>query len=867
MSTGTSLGNELRDFYAQESARIKDEFLASGNGRAAVQARTALVESIAVRLWKTFVSSDDDGPHDLALVAVGGFGRKWLFPQSDVDILFLHSADKSEREYKDVIRKFSQEIWDLRLRLSPTTRKLSECEKFDADNPEFTISLLDLRFLAGDRALYSRLYNSIPNLVAKQVKPLVQRLAEITRVRHAKFGDTVFHLEPNLKDAPGGLRDYNVAHWLSLISAMELQRDWPKDENQLPVTIRKQFEAALEFLMSVRCFLHFRHNRDDNTLTWEAQNDAASQKVGARASVGELSAADWMRIYFGNARAISRVCVKLLEESPSARPSLFGQFQHLQARLSNPEFSVVDGMIFVQQPDALRDPDALLRMFRFQARHGLTLSSTTEVQIERALPELAANPPEGVEAWHTLQEILVAPHAADALRAMHSLHVLTLFLPELAGIDSLVVRDYSHRYTVDEHTFVAIENLHKLRQSQSKWDQRYAELLEELEQPDLLYLALLLHDTGKAAKTDDHVKASAEIAETCIARLDLDELDRDTVLFLVGKHLEMSATLRRDIFDPEVVQQFGERVETPERLKMLCLMTYADIKAVNPEALTPWKAENIWQLYIGTANYMIRSVDERLHVAADDETLAHLRTLAPAAGKKLATFLEGLPRRYLRTHSVEDVLAHVGMAGELGKDNVQIGLKRGRHWFDLALVTVDRPSLFASVAGVLASWGMNIVKAAAYSNQNGIVVDTFNFTDRFRTLELNLPEWERFKQSLHDVLTGKADLAKMLRERLRSQKIPPPKVIVPTQIAFDDTCSEHSTLIEVLAQDQPGLLHRISAKLSQENCNIEIALIETEGQMAIDVFYLTSGGAKLTPEHQNRLRDALIEELSATSPV
>jgi len=452
MSTGTTLGSELRDFYTQESARIKNEFLTSGNGRVAVQARTALVESIAVRLWKQIVSVDEGGPNDLALVAVGGFGRKWMFPQSDVDILFLHSADKSEREYKDAIRKFSQEMWDLRLRLSPSTRKLSECEKFDADNPEFTISLLDCRFLAGDLALFSRLSNSIPNLVVKQAKPLVQRLAEITRVRHGKFGDTVFHLEPNLKDAPGGLRDYNVAHWLSLISAMELQRDWPKDENQLPVTIRKQFEAALEFLMSVRCFLHFRHNRDDNTLTWEAQNDAASQKVGTRAAVADLSAADWMRIYFGNARAISRVCVKLLEESPATRPSLFGQFQHLQARLSNPEFSVVDGMIFVQQTDALRDPDALLRMFRFQARHGLTLSSTTEIQIERALPELAANPPEGVEAWHTLQEILVAPHAADALRAMHSLHVLTLFLPELAGIDSLVVRDYSHRYTVDEHT-------------------------------------------------------------------------------------------------------------------------------------------------------------------------------------------------------------------------------------------------------------------------------------------------------------------------------------------------------------------------------------------------------------------------------
>ncbi len=225
------------------------------------------------------VAAGESGPSDLALVAVGGFGRKWLFPHSDVDILFLHSADKSEKEYKEAIRKFSQEMWDLRLKLSPTTRKLSECDKFDADNPEFTISLLDCRFLAGDRALFERLHGTmLPSMVVKRAKPLVQRLAEITRARHTKFGDTVFHLEPNVKDGPGGLRDYNVAHWLSLISAMELHRDWPKDENLLPVSIRKQFESALEFLMSVRCFLHFRHNRDDNTLTWEAQNDSAAGK-------------------------------------------------------------------------------------------------------------------------------------------------------------------------------------------------------------------------------------------------------------------------------------------------------------------------------------------------------------------------------------------------------------------------------------------------------------------------------------------------------------------------------------------------------------------------------------------------------------
>jgi [protein-PII] uridylyltransferase len=862
MSTKTPLGTELRELYAEESARIQKEFSANGNGHAALLARTALVETIALRFWRELISPAVEGPRDFVLVALGGFGRRWLFPHSDVDLLFLHAGGGTEKEFKDRIRKFSQEMWDLRLKLSPATRTLAECDRFDPKNVEFVISLLDCRYLAGDRELFDRLHeNVIPKFALRESQKIVKRLAELTRERYNKFGDSVFHLEPNLKDGPGGLRDYNLACWLALLSAMEAQRAWPAEERPLPVSVRKQFDSALDFLMSARCFLHFRHTRDDNTLTWEAQDEAAARKIGVTGG-GELSASDWMRIYFSHARSIHRVCTRMLDEIPAGGTTLYRQFQSLRSRLSNLEFSVVGDLIFLQDPEALHDPELLLRTFRFMARHGLNLSSTAESQIEQVLPLVAANPPDGAGLWHNLQETLLAPHAADALRAMHSLRLLTILLPEFEGIDALVVRDYSHRFTVDEHTFVAIENLHLLRQSQSKWDQRYGELLEEIEQPDLLYLSLLLHDIGKGAKTDNHVQASVEIANRCMERLDLDEPDRETVIFLISRHLELSATLRRDIFDPETIRQLAEKMETPERLKMLCLLTYADIKAVNPEALTPWKAENIWQLYIGTANYMLRSVDERFHVNVDDEVMTHLRTLAPAAGKKLESFLEGLPRRYLRTHAAGEVLDHMEMAGHLGQDAVQLGLKRGRHWYELTLVTSDRPFLFANVAGVLAAWGMNIVKAAAFSNQAGTVVDTFYFTDRFRTLELNLPEWERFKASIHDVLLGKADLQKMLRDRLRAEKKTAPKVKVETQVEIDDTCSAQSTLVEVLAQDQPGLLHRISSKFSSEKCNIEIALIETEGQMAIDVFYLTSAGAKLTPQHQARLRVALVEELS-----
>jgi [protein-PII] uridylyltransferase len=841
----------------------------------AVAARAAVVDDLVTRFWAEEVAVEPKLAKGVALTAIGGFGRKQLFPYSDIDLLVCVEKPAEELA-KEPIRRMSQSLWDCGLHVSLTTRQAAECERMDEANPEFAMALLDLRRIGGDPNLFVKLRDkAVAKLRARDGKAIGTALASLTRERHAKYGDTLFHLEPNVKDGPGGLRDANVCGWLR-----GLRVDSASSGEGL--------EDAVSFLAAVRCFLHYRRERDDNMLDWQAQDEAAQRHIGLTGRLQNgVDAAYWMRTYFRHARVVER---RLLREAEAAGLTMQTGPAARRIRIKEASgFTMGQGLveldpISVAGVDAAGDPEIVLDAFAVVAETGARLSYASEERIANAIPLLSANLEEGPGLWRRLRRILNGERAGQALRSMHTLGVLDLILPEFHGIDALVIRDAYHRYTVDEHTFVLIDTLHGLSADAAaggpEWRVKLGSMIRELQNPGLLYLAALLHDTGKGRATERHAAESAQMAQSVLARLEMDAYESALVIRLIEAHLEMSAALRRDIFDAETVKAFAGKVQTQESLRMLTLFTYADIAAVHPDALTPWKAENLWRLSMATANQLDRNVDEeRVHTRVargaigggwrKDEKIARVISLVGGREAEVEQFLEGFPERYVNTRSPETMQQHFEMTKHFVEEPFQILLQGGASLSgaavcEITLVTQDRPRLLAGMASALAAWGMNIVTADAFANEAGVVVDTFRFIDTFRTLELNESERERFVASVRDLVAGRASVEKLLSGRRRAKR-KPPRVVVKTKVEFDGSASTHSTLLQVIAQDIPGLLRAITATVSELGHSIEVALVDTEGETAIDVFYLTHEGKRLTEEQENELRKELLAAIEENS--
>ena len=615
---------------------------------------------------------------------------KSLCLHSDIDLLVLFEDTMSTSDER-FVGALLQPLWDLGLTVGQHVRELAELTEpatLDLGNAEFLLALLDVRFIAGDERLFQRLEGWVRGLAADNRRRLLDTLLQLVDERHAPFNDTVYQLEPDIKSAPGGLRDIAATRHIRLLRPGGTDGELDRAARQL--------HDAEDFLQRVRSILHLETGRDVNVLTHELQEKVA-EMFGCEGRQSQQRVETLMGEYFRHARASSRVARAGAPGGDAAgghervapcRPAFR---DHRRGRaLSRPHARRVAAVAVARAvPDC-----AVERLPPCRSRRSPASSRTSS-----ATPPTTSWRPTAIGS-SCRSMLYPRPGLYARLTEMHDCGLLDRVFPEFARIHGRVVRDFYHKYTVDEHTLLAIRNVESLWNPANPSQQRFNSILQELHTPELLTLALLFHDVGKW-RDAEHVQESVQLAQSMLDRLELATDARRTVEFLIRNHLLMSqVAFRRDFDDPHVVKQFADLVGSEERLKLLCLMTLADVGAVSPDVLTPWKEDLLWRLYVHAYNRLTLGYADEL-LQKDPAGLSVVVAGRPddITEAELTAFLKGLPRRYLTLFGLASIYRHVRLARGIHQDEVHALLERHGDVWELTLVTLDKPFLFSNISG------------------------------------------------------------------------------------------------------------------------------------------------------------------------
>jgi [protein-PII] uridylyltransferase len=786
----------------------------------------------------------------LVVCALGGYGRRTLCLHSDIDlmILFESSIGRDEERFVNAVL---QPLWDLQLVVGHQVRELADFDDLETGNTEFLLSALDARPIAGDQELFARLEKRVATVVSEDHARSIDALLELIEQRHLQFNGTIYQLEPDIKNAPGGLRDIAAIRYLQTLGG-------ERQEGERARSAGPVLEAE-DFLLQVRGILHAEGGRDANILTHELQERVADA-LGYPGDAIRQRVEALMGAYFRQARTIAR---ELARAQRAARlpvdttpPTPVGRHFEIAA----------DGIRFADPAAAGTRPSLWPEIFRLALADGCPVSEQALDCIEQNLAQYSADDFAGTEAERQQIRSLFYPRPGlyARLSEMHDCGLLNKIVPEFAAVHCRVIRDFHHKYTVDEHTLLTIRGLETLWNPPTPGRKRFGALLEELRSPEVLTLALLFHDIGKAADAD-HAQESVRMARTALDRLEIPAESRQTIEFLVRNHLAMSqVAFRRDLDDPHVVAQFAHLVGTEELLKQLCLMTLVDVEAVSSTILTPWKEELLWRLYVETYNHLTLGYGDEL-VPQDPAGLAVVIAGRPddISESELTEFLAGLPRRYLALFGLASIYRHVRLARGIRRDEVHAFLENHDEVWELTIVTLDKPYLFSNVAGVLSYFGMDIHRGQAMTTPGGLVLDVFEFSDEQGFLRQNPGATQEITRMLDRVVAGWVDVPGLLRGR-ESSVLYRRRQPEPARLHFDNEHSQKYTVLEIVADDAPGLLHRISRVVSEQGCDLDLALIATEGRKAIDVLHLTKAGKKLVEHDRNSLKHGLERVLEAS---
>ncbi len=892
----------FRNFLKVETHRLKILHRAGGEGRDICRARSVIID-VLLRYILDGVKKAAPPPQSaswpvFALVATGGYGRAELNPFSDIDIMFLHESDmvsqgKARPALAALVDGLLYTLWDLGFKLGHAVRTVEDCVNVANSDMQSKTSLIEARLITGDKPLFERFER---NLLAKCVigfeNDYIAARLEDQATRRAKYGNSACMQEPNIKNGCGGLRDYQNLLWMAYFKHRTRTLADLEKKEMISASERKQLDAAYSFLLRIRNELHYYVNRPADILAKSLQPSIALNLGWHERSAGKRLEL-FMGQFYGHTRNIDLI-TRTIEQRLALFPppqerllSLRRLFRSKSAQKSEPS---VDGLNFINgeirpvSSSIFRDsPKRLMRVFRHAQQRNLKFHPDLAQLIRNQLSLVDNAFLRDPHVRETFLEILnQRGNVSRILRAMHEVGFLGKFLPEFGRLTCLVQHEFYHQYTADEHTLFCLEKLDQISNATTPPQSSYAEILRTVENPFLLYLALLLHDSGKADRTGHHEDISAKAAQNVARRLGLDGARTHTLRLVIEKHLAMAQiSQRRDLDDPTVISSFARQIQSVDNLVLLTLHTLADSMGTSDQLWNGFKDAVLWRLYQRTRRVLTGGTEFLLAEARQRELLLdEVQRMAPQTfdPAEIQAHFNNVPPRYLQISDAKEILrdvTHVHRFIQLQlsekEDNALAPViawqnEPDRGYTFVTICTWDRDRLFSQITGCLTAAGLNILSAEILTRYDGVILDRFAVTDARTGLLANREEREKFETLAQKTLTGAAlDLPALIAKTRTAQ--PLYKSIdgerIPIVVALDNATSDLRTIIDIQAEDRPGLLFDISRTLTALNVNVYLAKILTEKGAAVDSFYVTehSGAKILSPDRekliQQKLRNAI----------
>lgn len=883
-------GEELaryKAFLKLENARLLMMHRGGGSGREVCRARATLLDvllrSILEAVQRNLAEANGKIPK-FALVAIGGYGRAELNPCSDIDIMFLHAGDfvsngKAHPQLGTLTDGLLYTLWDLGLKVGHSVRSIEDCVQAANANMQSKTSLIEARLVTGDKELFDRMQAFV---IAKCVRGFedayISARVEDQATRRSKFGNSPLMQEPNIKNGCGGLRDYQNLLWMAFFkyrvrSLFELQAKEMITESE-----RKQIESAYDFLLWVRTELHYTGKRALDVLT-KALQPSVAYNLGYTERSPSKRLEGFMRdvyLRMSNIYIITRTLEERLALVPTTAPSKLASLRNLFRRGKKPEeelildgFRIVGGQISETTRSFKEQPRRLMRVFLYAQQRGLRLHPDLAQTIRNSLPLVDRAFLQDEHVSETFLEILnQRGNVAPILRAMHEVRLLGKYLPEFGKLTCLVQHEFYHQYAADEHTLVCIQKLDDVWAGKFQQYPHYGTLFQQIERPYLLYLALLLHDTGKALHTGKHADAGGKLVMTIARRLRLDGAVTHSLRLLVEHHLSMAQlSQRRDLEDRVLIRNFADQLQTRENIMMLTLLTFADAMGTSDKLWNGFKDSLLWTLFSKSMDMfggteLVSAEHHQLQLLREEVIGILPPTFSP---EEIDAHFANLPPRYFQIHSAKEIsadlaLAHRFMHYQLGEAEIALEPiitwhnEQDRGYTVVHICTWDRARLFTKIAGSLTAAGLNILSAQIFTRDDGIILDTFYVTDVHGGALARKEEKEQFEHILKEALLGevnfpqlfaKAKVGARLYQGVEGERI-------PTTILFDNESSETHTIVDIQTEDRVGLLYYISKTLADVGCDIGLAKILTEKGAAIDTFYISVG-----EREKNKIADPL----------